>query len=186
MATAQAARTQPTSTPTPTRRATPTPTVVPTPLPPPKPRADGTIGRLIIPRIGVRAPLIVLGVDASGAMQTPDAPHVVAWYDFSAQPPAPGNVVMSGHLDFGTSTAVFWRLRELQTGDEISVEWADGRTYRYLVGWKQTYRNGEEPIAEIIGPTPQQTLTLITCTGTFVRSTRNYDQRLVVRAALVG
>jgi LPXTG-site transpeptidase (sortase) family protein len=180
---AEQARAQAVSTPTPARRATPTP--LPTPLPLPQPKPDGTIGRIVIPRIGVNAPIIVLGVDAKGEMQTPDAPHIVAWYDFSGQPPGPGNVVMSGHLDFGTSTAVFWRLRELEYGDEIRVEWADGRTYRYLVGWKQVYRSGEEPIAEIVGPTPQQTLTLITCTGTFIRSARNYDQRLVVRAALV-
>lgn len=181
---ARGAAAAPTATPTPRRRVSPTPTATPTPLPPPTPGPDGSIGRLIIPRIGVDAPIIILGVNAKGEMETPQAPHIVAWYDFSAQPAAPGNVVMSGHLDFQTSIAVFWRLRELETGDEIRVQWADGRTYRYFVGWKKTYRTGQEPVAEIVGPTPQQTLTLITCTGTFDRATRNYDQRLIVRAAL--
>ncbi|MBI4504737.1 MAG: class F sortase [Chloroflexi bacterium] len=188
-ATAVAARregAQATATPTARRRVTPTPAATPTPLPPPEPGPDGSVGRLIIPRIGVNAPIIVLGVNGRGEMQTPQAPQVVAWYDFSAQPAAAGNVVVSGHLDFGTSIAVFWRLRELEAGDEMRVEWADGRTYRYFVGWKNTYPNGQEPVAEIVGPTPQQTITLITCIGIFNRAIRNYDQRLVVRGALAS
>lgn len=166
------------------RRARPTPTPVPTPLPPPKPGRDGSIGRLVIPRIGINAPLIVLGITRSGEMEAPRTGNVVAWYDFSAQPAGSGNAVMSGHLDWDKVVAVFWRLRELETGDEIRVQWADGRTYTYYVGWKQRYPNGQEPVGEIVGPTPQRTLTLITCDGKFDRTTRNYEERLIVRAAL--
>jgi len=37
-------------------------------------------------------------------------------------------------------------------------------------------------VAEIVGATPAEVVTLITCSGTFDRQTRQYSDRLVVRA----
>jgi sortase (surface protein transpeptidase) len=38
------------------------------------------------------------------------------------------------------------------------------------------------PIDEIVGPTPADSITLITCAGTFDQSTGRYNKRLIVRA----
>jgi sortase (surface protein transpeptidase) len=37
-------------------------------------------------------------------------------------------------------------------------------------------------VQEIVGPTPNETITLITCTGVFDRNVLEYDKRLVVKA----
>jgi sortase (surface protein transpeptidase) len=41
-------------------------------------------------------------------------------------------------------------------------------------------------VDEIIGPTSQEVLTLITCAGNLNRETGRYDQRLIVRAERVA
>lgn len=161
-------------------RAPPTPTPKPDVPPPAAP-----IERLLIPRIEVDAPVVVKGVDADGVMQSPDGPWDVAWYDFSAGPGFGGNAVFSGHVNYrDVGPAVFWRLRELEPEDVVQVRLADGTLYTYRVTAKNTFEAAMAPVAEIVGPTPEEVITLITCVGTFDRATRQYDQRLVVRAAL--
>ena len=139
--------------------------------------------RMVIPQIGVDAPMVTLGVDGDGLMEAPSGPFEVGWYDFSAQPGSGGNAVFSGHVDFANvGPAVFWDLRELGLGDLIEVRLADGTAYQYVVTSSVTYDAADAPIAEIVGPTPRDTVTLITCAGTFNRDARQYSDRLVVRA----
>jgi sortase A len=139
--------------------------------------------RLIIPAIGVDAPLTRRGVDANGAMQPPSGPEDVAWYEFSGSPSEGTNVVLSGHLDYrGYGPAVFYRLRELKTGDVIELRTEDGTVYRYAVSASVMYDGESAPVSDIIGPTSHEVITLITCGGTFNGPPLGYSDRLVVRA----
>src|SRR3972149_11086899 len=70
------------------------------------------VARLVIPRIGVDAPVVTMGVDGNGVMQSPKGPEEVGWYDFTAQPGFGGNAVFGGHGDFHDyGPAGFWGLR---------------------------------------------------------------------------
>jgi len=110
----------------------------------------------------------------------------VGWYTFSAVPGTAGNAVMSGHLDTATSpTAVFTRLKELKQGDPVSVI-ENGKRTDFEVFWSKSWPDDAAPLPLILGNAPSPTLTLITCAGTFDRASRNYNQRLVVRAKLPG
>ena len=155
---------QPTSTPAP-------PALTPAPV------------RLMIPAIGVDAPVSMKGLRPDGFMEVPNGPEDVAWYSFSTRPGRSGNAVISGHLDYHDyGAAVFWRLKELREGDVVEVRLADGSTLRYRVFLRLSYDADQAPVPEIIGPTSKEVVTLITCGGTFDREARNYSQRLVVRA----
>jgi len=166
--------------PTVAPRATATgePTTTPTPsrvtLPP---------VRLLIPAIGVDAPVTVKGLRPDAVMDVPDGPEDVAWYNFTARPGMGGNAVLSGHLDYRNyGAAVFWRLKELREGDIVEVRLADGSVLRYRVSLKLSYDARMAPVPEIVGPTSKEVVTLITCEGTFDSGSRNYSHRLVVRA----
>lgn len=151
---------------------------VPTPEP-----SRAQIARLLIPRIGVDAPVVVVGVDGNGVMQSPKGPEEVGWYNFTSQPGFGGNAVFSGHVDYRNyGPAVFWELRNLRPGDLVEVRLADGTSYTYAVVRADSYKASEAPVGEIVGPTPRESLTLITCGGTFDRGVRQYSHRLVVRA----
>ncbi len=150
---------------------------------PAEPSAPAPPASLDLPRLGISAPVLVLRVDAEGTMQTPDRPDAVAWYDFSPRPGAGGNAVFAGHLDFArTGAAVFWRLRDARTGDEVVLRLADGALLRYQVSDVRTFDVATAPIGQIVGPTASDAITLITCAGRFDRRAAQYDQRLVVRA----
>jgi len=144
--------------------------------------------RLVIPSIDVDAGIIAVGVDGSGVMGTPSNGWDVGWYDFSALPGQPGNSVMTGHVDYyDVGAAVFWRLRDLGSGDEVEVYLPEGGGVAiYQVTEVESYDAGTAPLDAIIGPTTDDVLTLITCDGSFNPSMREYDHRLVVRAELVS
>jgi len=117
-----------------------------------------------------------------GFMQAPTGPFVVAWYGATGRLGAPGNAVFAGHVDYvNIGPAVFARIGELATGDHIELTGEDVNVYRYAVRWSQTYDVATAPVPEIIGPTDTESITLITCAGTFDAGSSTYDQRLVVR-----
>jgi LPXTG-site transpeptidase (sortase) family protein len=165
----------------------PTPGPSPTPSSKFPPGVDEEIARLRLPSVDIDAPVVVRGVDAAGVMQTPDNAVDTAWYDFTARPGFDGNAVFSGHVDYiRVGKAVFWNLKDLQEGDPIEVELTDGTRYMYAVSFLKQYDVATAPVEEIVGHTQEQTVTLITCSGTFNQATHQYDKRLVVRAERVS
>ena len=139
--------------------------------------------RLVIPRIGVDAPVTARGVDADGVMQNPDGPEDVVWYDFTARPGQGDNAVFSGHLDYHDyGPAVFARLQEVTAGDLVEVRLEDGTVHRYAVTLSVLYPADLAPSREIVGPTGRDMVTLVTCGGTWQGRPRGYSHRLVVRA----
>jgi hypothetical protein len=145
--------------------------------------------RMVIPRIGVNAPVNVRVMGSDGVMGKPNGKDDAIWYDFSpfgglgGFPGVPrSNAVFSGHVDFHPNfTAVFWDVRQLVPGDEIDVYLLDGTAVRYVVQWSK-WIGDEENFADYAVRTGDEILTIVTCTGTFDPTTRNYSNRLVVRA----
>lgn len=167
--------------------AHPAPVAHTAPLPTATTAAPNTaaITRLLIPAIAVDAPVAVKGLDTQGVMQAPDDPFHVVWYGFSARPGAGGNAVLAGHVDDASvGPAVFWNLANLKPEDVIEIQLEDGTNYRYRVTAKDIFDEATAPLDRIVGPTPGDSVTLITCAGNFNRATGRYDQRLVVRGEL--
>ena len=163
--------------------STPTPGPTPTPSAEFPPGNPAPIARLVIPDAEIDAPIVVKGVDNAGVMIAPDKAYDVAWYDFSAHPGFGGNAVFAAHVDYvNVGPAVFWNLKDLEPGDIIDIRLNDGTVYRYAVNFKQQYDSATAPVNEIVGATPKESVTLITCSGTFNSATHQYDKRLVVRA----
>ena len=122
----------------------------------------------------------------NGVMQDPTGPWVVAWYENLAGLGEVGNVVMAGHIDYwNVGPAVFYTINQLAPGDEIAVTGEDGQVYAYQVEWVRQYDAGDAPLDEIVGSTGDESLTLITCGGTFDYTTGEYLHRTVVRATRV-
>jgi LPXTG-site transpeptidase (sortase) family protein len=160
----------------------------PTPTPSSEfpPGDSAPVSRIIVETAKIDAPIVQKGVDDAGVMQAPDNAYDVAWYDFSAHPGFGGNAVFAGHVDYiHVGEAVFWNLKDVNEGDLIRVQLLDGTEYRYNVTFKQQFEAASAPVDQIVGPTPKETVTLITCGGTFNSSTHQYDKRLVVRAERV-
>ena len=148
--------------------------------------------RLIIPKIGINAPINFRVMGADGKMGIPNGKDDVVWYDFEnfgamgGFPGIPGsNALISGHVDYHPHfTAVFWDLHLVGPGDEIDVQLLDGSYVKYIVDWT-TWIGDADSFTQFAMQDGVDRLTIVTCIGTFDSSTRNYSNRFVVRATRV-
>ena len=155
------------------------PTVAPQPT-----ASRAPIARMMIPELGVDAPIQVKGIDGNNVMEAPDGPENVAWYDFTRHPGLGGNAVFSGHVDYiNYGPAVFANVHQLEPEDVIDVRLQDGTRYRYRVFAKEQVTANSD-VSGIVGPTDDEIVTLITCIGSFDTSSGQYSHRLIVKARL--
>jgi sortase (surface protein transpeptidase) len=142
---------------------------------------------LDIPAINVSTALIELGLNADGTIAVPplQAGAPAGWYRNLASPGEVGPAVILGHVDTARDgPAVFYQLRELRPGDEVSVRRADGRTAVFGVDRVAEYPKAQFPSGEVYGATDRPVLRLITCGGTFDRLHRSYRGNVIVYATL--
>ena len=153
----------------------------------PTPSEGAQAVRMIIAAAKVDASLHVKGVNARNEMENPDGKDSVAWYNFSERPGFGANAVFSGHLDWYTGErGVFWYLKNIKEGDDILIRLSDGMELTYRVTTSTVYKTESIPVAEVVGPTDTESVTLITCEGVFNRRAQDYSDRRVVRAERVG
>jgi Sortase domain len=141
---------------------------------------------LTIPAIGVKAPIINLGLNRNGTLQVPSSTTVVGWYTNSPRPGATGSAVIAGHVDSRSGPGVFFWLRTMHRGERIYVRRADGTLAVFTVTAVRTYAKARFPTATVYGPVPDAELRLITCGGTFDYARGSYLSNVVVYARLSG
>jgi LPXTG-site transpeptidase (sortase) family protein len=151
----------------------------------PRPTSRAPITRLVIPRFEVDAPVVIKGIDANNVMEAPEGPEEVAWYDFTQRPGNGGNAVFSGHVDYiNYGPAVFANLYQLEPNDIIDIALQDGTRFRYRVSHMEQVP-ADTDVSGIVGPSDNEIVTLITCTGTFDSGSGQYSDRLIIQAGLV-
>ena len=163
---------------------------VPTPTP-----SGAPVARLIIEKIGVDAPVVAMGVDENGIPQVPNNPYDVVWYNWSSKPGWGSNAVFAGHYDWTVNhqgvAGVFYSLANLTVDDIIEVRLDDGTDYKYRVIGNLAIHDGDPKAMEMMGATPSDMVTLITCGGVWTPDPSNplggsYDYRQFVRAQLIA
>lgn len=163
-----------------------------------------TLGRFKIPRIGVDAPIgeRTVGSDLNLQYLNPFGPADVSWYNFSVDPRYGGDIgvgknpVFAAHVDYAAlvpfaqvnyrGEGVFRDINLLKAGDLIEVTMR-GETVRYKVVWKRQVAEAEGDWGSIFSSNVPEgdAITLITCSGDFNTSTREYDSRTVIRGQRV-
>ncbi|WP_308407697.1 class F sortase [Streptomyces sp. RKAG337] len=143
--------------------------------------------RIRVPVIGVDAPLMRLGLDTTGHLQTPPESErgLAGWYAGGAAPGAPGAAVLAGHVDTREGPAVFYELGGLHKGDRIEIDRADRRTAVFTVYGIEVYEKQDFPTDRVYGATPDAELRVITCGGVFSKAA-GYLGNVVVYARLTG
>jgi len=153
------------ATPTPTLTSTPTPTFTPTLAGPPP--ASAPPDRIVIPAIGLDAPVVPVGwtvTDGGAVWEAAD--YAAGWHQGSAYPGHVGNTVLSGHHNI--KGKVFRYLIDLEPDDEVFLYVGD-TAYHYVVTEKHLFeeKGKSEAVrranAQWIAPTDDERLTLVTC-----------------------
>ncbi|HSG24691.1 MAG TPA: sortase [Anaerolineales bacterium] len=132
------------------------------------PRQPEQAIQIVIPAIGVDAPIVM----GDGWEQLKQG---VGQRIGSPNPGDNGNLVLSAHNDiFGQ---IFRDLDQLQTGDEITI-YTNVKAYTYVID-KQT-QVVEPTFVQVLDPTPDPTITLISCYPYLVD-----NKRIVIKASLL-
>ncbi len=127
-----------------------------------KPNAGAPI-RLVVPELGVNAPVIRIAAP-DGVLIPPGDPQILGWWRDGAVPGAAhGGALITGHTVHSGGGA-FDNLETLETGDRVMVRTAKGRI-RYAVTGVTIYRKASlaKDAARVFRQSGPGRLVLITC-----------------------
>jgi hypothetical protein len=152
---------------------------------PARPAAVGEPVSVAIPAVGVDARVVAVGLRPDRTMEVPGV-DLAGWYEPGPRPGEPGPAVLVGHVDSGRGPAVFHRLGELRRGDRIVVGQRGKAASRFEVERVERHPKEALPVGRIWSRTRRPVLRLITCGGSFDRSTGHYRDNLVVFADAIS
>jgi sortase A len=144
--------------------------IIPVSQPAPPPVPGSAIALLRIPKISVNA-AVVEGVSVDNLQHGP------GHYPGTPMPGQAGNSAIAGHRT--TYGAPFYRLDQLKAGDDIFVTTRDSPDPWHYVVSSSTEVSPSD--VAVLDPTPDNRLTLTTCTPRFTA-----QRRLIVVSKLVG
>jgi sortase (surface protein transpeptidase) len=144
--------------------------------------------RVVIPAIGVSAPVMRLGLNANGSLQVPplDNHNLAGWYTGSVTPGQYGAAVLLGHVDTWSGGSVFYKIKNLRRGEQVDVVRADGSVAVFSVDGVQKAAKVAFPTSMVFGNPGYPALRLITCGGPFDAATGEYLDNIIVYANLTG
>lgn len=149
--------------PAPSRTTEPEPEPGPEPGPSAQSKAVGVPLRLVVPTLGVDAP--VIGISATdGVLVPPGDPQTLGWWSGGAPPGArEGGALITGHT-VSTGGGAFDDLETLEPGAEVSVRTAAG-VIDYEVTGVTIYRKASlaRDAATVFSQSGPGRLVLITC-----------------------
>jgi sortase (surface protein transpeptidase) len=139
-----------------------------------------------IPKIGAHSSLVPLGLNPDNTVQVPpvSTPMQAGWYSYGPTPGETGPAVILGHVDGMKQAGIFYRLRELASGDRVSVSRRDGSTARFVVTRVDRVSKDAFPTDAVYGNTAGPELRLITCGGDFDHTAHSYRDNVIVYAGL--
>ncbi len=137
--------------------------------------------RLEIPKLGINANVIEMGLTVNGNMDAPGNMQDVGWYKLGPMPGELGSAVIDGHLGVGVR-GVFADLHKLEAGDKITVLDKIGQRISFVVSRKEIYDRLARP-EEVFVSSDGVHLNLITCSGDWNKKYGTPD-RLVIFADL--
>lgn len=139
--------------------------------------------RIVVPSLGVVAPVTRLGRQPNGELEVPADFSVAGWWSRGFEPGQTGPAVIVGHVDSKEGPAVFSNLGELERGDAVDVFRADGNVIEFEVDAIEEHDKDHFPTSRVYGETPGPELRLLTCGGEFDQSAGHYERNVIVWAS---
>jgi hypothetical protein len=142
--------------------------------------------RILIPSIGVSAPIMTVGLASDGTIGTPplDDNNLAAWYSGGPSPGEMGPAIIVGHVDGPRGESVFYHLGKLKPGETVQLNLADHKIATFSIYSVEYYPKGKFPGDRVYGDYSRPGLRIITCGGAFLGGSTGYADNIVVYATL--
>ncbi|RJL22062.1 class F sortase [Bailinhaonella thermotolerans] len=154
-------------------------------VPPARPveqRAESVPVELVIPALGVRAPIRPAGPGARGLPDAPSRRKLGWWRDGPRPGSAAGTIVVTGHAEGAEGgPAAFYDLARAPLGSTVRVVTAGGEHVVYRIVARRTFRRGHPP-RDVLTRSGPPRLALVTCECVSRRRGRHHRGGLVVYA----
>lgn len=140
-----------------------------------------------IPRLGVQARVLQVGVKKNGEMATPTNVFDTGWYTGSSKPGQGGATLIGGHVSSWSTNGVFYGIKNMKPGDSIQITRGDGAVMYYKVVKTKSYdANNVDMQAAVKSVTLGKSgLNLITCSGRVKAGTNEFSKRVIIFAEQV-
>lgn len=137
---------------------------------------------------GGQTAAVVPARTVGGELRVPDDIRRVGWWDGSAYVGDPfGATVIAGHVDAPSQgLGYFERLLRIRPGATITLRGEGHRAAYRVIAVDAVFKDALSASSPAFDQRVGHRLVLLTCTGTFDRATRSYDQNLVVTAVPTG
>lgn len=145
-----------------------------------------TPANLIIPAIGVDAPINPVGLNKDRALVVPSSADKIGWFDKSSIPGREDPSIMVGHLDSKAGPGVFYHLYELRPGDKIWITQSGGDKNLFEVKKMEKYPIDNFPARKVYRSEDEPSLRLLTCSGNYLKNQASYTHNLVIYASPVN
>jgi sortase (surface protein transpeptidase) len=151
------------------------------------PKAPGVVPEVLrVPALGITIKVGRLGLQSNGEIEVPTTTHQVGWYTGGPTPGQIGSAAILGHVDSYAGIGVFFYLKNLQSGDKLSVTLSNQEVAHFTVTKVVQYPKNSFPDALVYGNHGVSQLQLVTCGGVFNRSTGHYESNIVVYSRLTS
>ncbi|HYF96541.1 MAG TPA: sortase [Patescibacteria group bacterium] len=139
---------------------------------------------IFISKLAAEAIVKPMGLTAQNQIEAPVNVFHAGWYTKSAKPGHTGAMVVDGHVSSRHTQGIFSGLKDLKGGDSIIIVRGDNQKINYKVVKSQVYDADRVDMTAVLKPVnPQKSgLNLITCAGTVIKGTHQFDKRIVVFA----
>jgi LPXTG-site transpeptidase (sortase) family protein len=140
-----------------------------------------------LPSVSIEGYIQNVGIDQNSQIAVPNNVHFGGWFVDTVRPGELGLSIIDGHLNGTSRGGIFRNLKNVKVGDEFEVEIGDGTTQQYRVIDTQTLDNDKAAdvlFSQKFGILSQ--LNLITCGGTYDKSAKIYEQRVIVISEHIG
>ncbi len=151
-------------------------------------KVEAFLPRLItIDSIKVSGCVQRVGIDQHNAIAVPTNIHLAGWYINSTLPGDKGVSIIDGHVLGRYDDAIFAKLKNMQKGDIIRIQFGDSSWKNFETIDVNTYQT-DEVTPKLIEPIDgvDKQLNLITCAGTYSSQSKTYDKRIIVRSKIVN
>ena len=134
---------------------------------------------LRIPVLSADAEIHDTGYDDTETMIIVPSPHIISWLNEGPIPGNAGNAILGGHNRWGGVEGDLLHLDELEIGDEMIIDYADGQSHSFLQESVFVYPLALADADAIMDLEGDPRVTVITCKDPYNPAIGTSDNRII-------